>query len=145
MTRRLYSARPLRTRARRYFSEPGPRVTALRSTVRAPDITASASVRSSIMCALSRWEPKFGMARLALAILPSALMARFRKTKGNLACGLIDCFRFKRKHLLPSVQEHSVPVAEKAITFADGFAIGVQDEFTAACFSGGGESAYEHE
>src|SRR2546421_6099713 len=87
ITRRLYAARPRRRRILRYFSEPGPRVTELRSTVRAPDITASAWVRSSIMCCLSRLEPKFGMAPLALAILPSADMPRLRKRKGRLRFG----------------------------------------------------------
>src|SRR5438105_14139980 len=113
------------------------------------------------MCCLSRLEPKFGMAQLALAILPSADMPRLRKRKGRLRlCFLVRCagdFMNEEKigprpgpflqgrdganrRLLwvaaSSQDQHSVAVAEKAIAFVDGFVIGAQNQFAATCFAG---------
>jgi len=86
MTRRLYAARPCRIRIFRYFAEPGPIVTEFKSTVRAAGHHGiGLCVRNSIMCFLSRLEPKDGIARFALAIFPSAVIARFRNTKGQFA------------------------------------------------------------
>ena len=93
--RRLYSARPRLSRRRRNFAGPGPRLIGLRSAVRAPAITASTVARSSSRCSWSRRLPKEETARLAVAILPSAVMAMFTNTNGKSeVCGLeseVEC------------------------------------------------------
>src|SRR5207248_1981737 len=81
--RKLYSARPFLSRRRRNRDGPGPRLTASWSAVRAPDITASAVARSSSKCWKSRLLLNVDTARLAVAILPSAVIAMFTKTNGR--------------------------------------------------------------
>ena len=83
MMRRLNSARPRRKRRRRYLAGPGPRVTGLESTVRAPAITASAVARSWSRCSWSRRLPNEETRRLAVAIFPSAVIAMLTRTKGK--------------------------------------------------------------
>src|SRR5439155_22526031 len=83
-TRRLYSASPLLIRNRRYRAGPGPRLTPSCCTVRAPDITASAVARSSSRCSKSRRLLKVDTTRLAVAILPSTLIAMSINTNGSV-------------------------------------------------------------
>src|SRR5213075_2994077 len=119
------SARPRFTRLCRYSAAPGPRVTGLRSTVRAPDITASAVMRSSIICSLSRLLLNEEDARLAVAILPSAVIARFRKTKGS----------FIRSH-----NQHRIAIAEETVTLGNSLPISGQDQVASTRLSGRGKS-----
>ena len=86
-TRRLDSARPLRTRRRRNLGPPCPRVTGWASTVRAPAMTASAVARRSSRFCWSRALPKVDTEPLAVAILPSAVIAILMRTNGRLAFG----------------------------------------------------------
>ena len=53
------------------------------STVRAPDITASAVARSSSKCSRSRGLPNDFTARFDVAIFPSAVIAMFTSTNGS--------------------------------------------------------------
>ena len=55
-----------------------------KSTVRAPAITASAVARISSKWSRSRPLPNVETARLAVAILPSAVIAMLMKTNGSL-------------------------------------------------------------
>src|SRR5262249_51735781 len=83
ITRTLYSASPLLMRSFRYFADPGPSVTGFRSTVLAPDMTASTVARNSIMCCLSRGLLKEDILRFAVAIFPSAVIARLSRVNGR--------------------------------------------------------------
>src|SRR6185503_18760503 len=74
------------------------------------------------MCAMSPGLPGEAILRLLLAILPSAVIARFRNTKGS-------CI---------SENQHRIAVAEETVALADGFGVGRQNEFAA------GEGADQH-
>ncbi len=98
-TRRLYSAKPFFSRSRRNRAGPGPRFTSPELTVRAPDMTASAVARNSSRCSKSRRLVKVETAWLAVAILPSAVIAMLTKTSGSPGSRLV---RFEFNDRLPS-------------------------------------------
>ena len=84
MTRKLCAANPRFNRNRRNFAGPGPRLIGADATVRAPAMTASAVARNSNRCSWSRALPKDETIRFIVAILPSAVIAMFTSTNGNL-------------------------------------------------------------